>query len=439
MDQNNYDIYDDFGPNEFEELFEPPAVEDYSEYQGDDKEWYGDGPPDEEEDFSEYLEDGPSDVEWYYDDNGYYAYILMNGDAQDAQYVAFKLQATNIKPIKIGKSFRPASNGIQYDWYIRVYELSNNAAIKPSKEIINHFFIETFGPPKRREDILLFEVNYLKSQLQQARDEINLNRAQISNFQVENNLKEEELRKIIRDHESFKEAAINRLRLNENEKDSRLKQIQLLNEQISSLKNQNVTNNNVDNKIVSLTEELNQQKDTYSRLIDETAELENKYQNSKEQLTEALNKKENAEYEKQHLLQKLEDREFAIKELGTKCKKYEKLNGRKDENGFARTLKALLKNIELNDASISFIYNEIENTDSVLRILEMLNNNPSEIRSERVESAEKWREIHYNLGRGGNVGRLYYTNLRLDGKYSVIVSDKNSQKFDFRRMKANWL
>jgi hypothetical protein len=448
MDQNNYDIYDDFGPNEFEELFEPPAVEDYSEYQGDDKEWYGNGPPDEEEppdygdmsgmDPSDY-ESGPYGFEWYYDDSGYYAYILIKGDAQDAQYISDKLQSTNIKSIKIGKSFRPASNGIQYDWYIRVYELSGNGSRTPSRETVNDFLIKNFGQPKRIEDILQYEIDELKKQLEHTRDEINLSRAQISKLQVENYLKEEELRKIIKDYESFKETAINGLRLIEAEKDSRLKQIQLLNDQISNLNKQNLAKNDLNEKIACLTSELSQEKDNYSRLIDKARNLENRFQDIQEKLNEAINRKENAEFEKQYLLEQLEDKESTIKSLEAKYRNYEKANGRKDEEGFATTLRALLRNIQLTKASISFIYNEIENPEGVLRFLEMLNNKPSEIRSERVESANAWREIHFNLGKNGNAGRFYYAKAQKDRKYIVIVSDKKLQKADIRRMKEGLL
>ncbi len=51
---------------------------------------------------------------WHYDDTGYYAYVLLNGD-EDLRDRAIKhLNSRGIKPLAVGRSHRPADNGERY-------------------------------------------------------------------------------------------------------------------------------------------------------------------------------------------------------------------------------------------------------------------------------------------------------------------------------------
>ncbi|HOQ03677.1 MAG TPA: hypothetical protein PKY88_00490 [Anaerohalosphaeraceae bacterium] len=67
--------------------------------------------------------------QWYYDDKGYYHYLLLNGSLRVRNMVLELLQKNGVKVLRFNKSFRPASNGLQYDWYIRISD-ENRESIK---------------------------------------------------------------------------------------------------------------------------------------------------------------------------------------------------------------------------------------------------------------------------------------------------------------------
>ncbi|GIV81332.1 MAG: hypothetical protein KatS3mg051_0686 [Anaerolineae bacterium] len=63
---------------------------------------------------------GPPHLQWYYDDKGYYAYILLNSSEVEWREVQNLLEQHQLRVLLAGPSHRPASNGRQYDWYIRI-------------------------------------------------------------------------------------------------------------------------------------------------------------------------------------------------------------------------------------------------------------------------------------------------------------------------------
>jgi signal transduction histidine kinase len=68
----------------------------------------------------------------FYDDSGYYSYVLLNGSAIDFQ-LAQTFLANKYKILHWGKSYRPASNGLQYDWFMRI---SDSAGKHPPRDTV---------------------------------------------------------------------------------------------------------------------------------------------------------------------------------------------------------------------------------------------------------------------------------------------------------------
>ena len=79
---------------------------------------------------------------FYYDPDGYYAYVMLKGDEEFLQKVLAVLKKNGVDCPRYGKSMRRASNGIQYDWFIRVF-IANRQF--PTREQIDRIFEEKFG------------------------------------------------------------------------------------------------------------------------------------------------------------------------------------------------------------------------------------------------------------------------------------------------------
>ena len=58
--------------------------------------------------------------QWFYDNESYYNYVLVNCSEDVFHDIVSALENADIDVLKAASSFRPASNGYKYDWYIRI-------------------------------------------------------------------------------------------------------------------------------------------------------------------------------------------------------------------------------------------------------------------------------------------------------------------------------
>ena len=89
---------------------------------------------------------------YYYDPYGYYAYVLLNATEKEVKEICDVLKRHGLSVFRYGKSYRPAANGVQYKWYIRVGE-GGNALRKPKTEVVNKVLSEAFGVMPLSEQI----------------------------------------------------------------------------------------------------------------------------------------------------------------------------------------------------------------------------------------------------------------------------------------------
>ncbi|MGQ9816164.1 MAG: hypothetical protein ACUVR3_13645, partial [Candidatus Roseilinea sp.] len=85
--------------------------------------------------------------QWFYDDSGYYSYVLLNAPEAEYSKVQQILKDSGLRVLLAGRSYRPASNGIQYRWYIRV---SDEAGEHPSLNRIEQV-LAAYEPIKGEE------------------------------------------------------------------------------------------------------------------------------------------------------------------------------------------------------------------------------------------------------------------------------------------------
>lgn len=92
---------------------------------------------------------------FYYDYHGYYPYVMLNGDAATRQKVVEELQDAGLSCSRVGRSRRPASNGIKYDWFIRVFDPSTRQ--KPDKAKVEKILYRFFGIEPVEEQVKRYQ------------------------------------------------------------------------------------------------------------------------------------------------------------------------------------------------------------------------------------------------------------------------------------------
>ena len=82
-------------------------------------------------------------------DSGYFAYLLINGTRESVNAVGVReLAKENIRPLMVGQSYKPASNGVQYEHYARIIEVGRKYGEnqKPDRDkverIVNRLIIQ---------------------------------------------------------------------------------------------------------------------------------------------------------------------------------------------------------------------------------------------------------------------------------------------------------
>ena len=68
-------------------------------------------------------------TDWYIE-NGFYSYLLLNGGEHICNDVLKLLEENNISWLRSSKSIKKASNGLQYDWFIRLDDDVDTLALK---------------------------------------------------------------------------------------------------------------------------------------------------------------------------------------------------------------------------------------------------------------------------------------------------------------------
>jgi hypothetical protein len=86
---------------------------------------------------------------WHYDDTGWYAYVLLNGDKALRDATADELRRAGISYLIPGRSHKPADNGKRYEWYVRVGYVQEH----PSAQIVGDALAKVQGLiPDRPEE-----------------------------------------------------------------------------------------------------------------------------------------------------------------------------------------------------------------------------------------------------------------------------------------------
>lgn len=336
------------------------------------------------------------DIDWYYDNTGYYSYIMLRArnrtiSDDDVRRVVYKFQEKGIRFPARGKSFRPADNGIQYEYYIRL-------GINEEISEINFALIKS----------ALDEIIVANKNIELTQQDVEVYEAKIKDLS-----------------DDLLDA------LHKSDQISKLLQIEV--EKSHSFRNEI---NKLSPQIAQLESERNQfrlslhkESESYNEIL---VSIENDRNRKIEEL-ELKSQKESEQFQKEII--KLEQYQLEIEEFKKKQRNFSgKPNKNEREKEFSKILEILLPNLDIDKGSISFMLHEIRDYKFILKKLLTLNQNPRDVRPKNVGSKLKWLEISKVSNGESDKSRIYYQKSNDTGKYDVRVSDKDDQNEDIKKL-----
>lgn len=310
-------------------------------------------------------------LEYFYDNHGYYSYVLVDCSDSLLQSIISKLRSNGFSVPRYGPSKRPASNGVQYQWYIRVFDTATGA--KPVRERVDQFFENSFEVYSTTRRVLHLEA--------ENRALVQTNQALMSTNHAL--------------HEDNKQLASKLAQLQE-----RL-DLSIRTEQERLELEQQVEEAEIYQGLYAEANEA---------LVAENEELHRQLRNTENQISILQ-----AQLEQQ-------DNEQVVR--ASRLENYP-VDG---SEGAESLLDCLLPTINLVGPSKDVLFYEIENQRPILEALHRIEARPAELRGERVESTEEWREITKG------VWRVYYR--KIGPKFDVYIGRKAEQKQDIKYLQS---
>ncbi|MEJ5260236.1 MAG: hypothetical protein WHS88_08615 [Anaerohalosphaeraceae bacterium] len=312
--------------------------------------------------------------QWYYDDTGYYHYLLLNGSLQVRNMVIAQLRKNGVKVLCSNKSFRPASNGLRYDWYIRISDESSESIKKAlsSCRVLPAKTADEKGLKKEDYEQLVRQASVWKQ------------------YNIRHKKKIAELRKQLQE----KYSEIERLR---------------------------------SGMVLETSEMLELYKEENDQLRKQKNELEKFYGEEIEKLEE-----EKRGLENQCCILQSQLDSFAGKGSDSSSDSSDCANSSDAFSVYRRTVEILLDGVELLRGSWDVLYKELhpDLIFEVWRHIKEIRENPAEWRRQwkKLHAAEDWYERHL-----GKRWRLYCS--QRNQKIRVLISEKKDQLKDLYYLK----
>lgn len=329
---------------------------------------------------------------WMYDDSGHYAYLMVTSSDETLSELRSQLAAHDFEVLAYGKSYRPASDGYQYKFYLRLGK-SNDAATRDRIEQFVRNSIALADPAPQSGTV---DYSDLFNTMTALRGEIR----------------------------------------------TLFEPIQDIHARLTDL-------NLVDSMLKQTLESVKALQHDQSRHIERTEQtivkaIENK-----------LGESDDLERLKMNLLEARDERavlETMIQELQTKIEELQtKMNTsgadttkppahttpstairHKAHLDYSKFLRVLLPKVDMLRGSEEVIFVELRDPENVLRTLERLAHEPLSVQSQRVQGANEWMKVNFSTGED-NSGRLYY---RRNGELmQVLISKKPDQERDIRYLR----
>lgn len=337
----------------------------------------------------------------YYDGAGYYAYVLLRSSnkqspvsSEEVENVKKVLRENGISTILSGRSFRPASNGQQYEWYIRVTEKGN----KPSSAKISAVF-EALSKGEQEspdEDVESQNTqNYIKQILENVEKE------------------RQENRKLILDLQSAK----NEIKSLESDRDSLQQEMLKISQDLQRF----------EQIIQSKTEEYS----FYEKeLLEENQILKSRVESFLTENKRLHIERDNLEAQRKYYEDEFRRLDKEYKKLQSVLSK-ERISQPNTEDEFEILLTCLLPEVIFEKGSIDLLKNEIRYELALQKIKKILSGEAKPDDTIKRKGYATWFEYHFGSGQGHNNGRIYSAKGK-DGKYRILIGLKETQDEDIK-------
>lgn len=345
--------------------------------------------------------------QWFYDDAGYYSYILLNASGDQVKSIQQLLRNNGLRVLLDGKSYRPASNGVQYHWYIRV---SDESGRHPTQERVRGILT-----PYVPAEVPLPELKELTDRVAVQEEEIRKLKAMLKEKERLYQVVVQRLESVRKQKQELQ--AIYEKTQQEHRQDVHRLELRLRQIQETALKPEDVAQlrQDYEDTIQSLKRELGRKDSELTSWISnfepEIQERDQRIADLENHLLDLRNTIAVAEEEKRLLVDQFQEIRT------TREVELEKGN---PEYLFREILALLLPNVEFLAGSFDTLWREMQDPVGILRDLTSL----AELKAKRVRKAEEWMERHIE-----GEWRLYYRKCE-DSRYQVLISHKNTQEAD---------
>lgn len=385
-------------------------------------------------------------IVWYYDESGYYPYVMVMGTTDGLESIKASLTSSGIRCLLSGKSHRPADDGRTYNFYIRVAESIAGKLTRPAPHRISQA-LQGF-PVTSRVDMqvqkVLSELSSCKLQLQRecearkgAESILDTAKTQISRHHEELKTRDNEIRRLTDRLQTLKKVALERI---EKVREDYQNQI-----------------DNLETRLPNRSDPIAGTDEAQIRvkLLSENAALKSNEVSLQVQLTEAMNEWERSDAERTRLAAELKEMEntkqHVIAELHaiksemaapptnnrTEEDGIQKAPSRMREGEFETLLNCLLPRLKFIPGSTSYLFHEISDFRNALEKLALINWNPDSVRNTvGVQGAPGWWRIRFSTGDSYR-GRIYYRSEPERRTVKVLVSDKRLQNRDTKRLRKH--
>lgn len=357
--------------------------------------------------------------QWFYDDAGYYSYVLLNASEDQAKNIQQILRSNGLQVLFAGKSYRPASNGVQYQWYIRV---SDESGRHPTRERVNGIFA-TYEAIEVKGVVPEAELRKLADKVTAQGEEIRRLGTALSEKERQYQIAAQRSESVRKQNQELR-AIYEKAQLELQECRQRIHPLELRLRQIqeTTLKPEDVTQIRRDYEytIQALRQELEDKEKELASWISnfepEVQEQEQEMTALRNQMLDLQNQIAIVEEEKGQLIDQIQEIR-AAREVEPEKENPEYL--------FRETLSILLPDIEFLGGSFDTLWREMQDPIDVLQDLTKL----AQLKAKRVRGADEWLERHI-----GSEWRLYFRKCE-DSKYQVLISHKNTQEADIDWLK----
>lgn len=368
---------------------------------------------------------------WRYDNTGYYAYVLLNGNEALRDEVIAGLKAAGISVEKANRAGRLADNRKRYEWYVRVSKGSGAGRRRhPERHVIARVLerIPGYEPDEPKEFLeYLRRTSELEGELAGLKADLGRKDVLLSRRLEKNRALNEALEKRRRGWAMLHDKYVR-------SQDEVAKLVRRARDLSAELEELRAKGSSRDKDVAQLSATLREARSDldgwlaeHDRLLLRREEDERATEELLEDLQESKEELASAQEELDATRERLEAMERERQETEQKSR-VRRVPRKRFMSRFGELLSSLLPNLRFHNGSIDVLCFEFRKPTKALEVLRILDSNPGSLKSERVEGRPKWKEERF--GTGGDVpGRLYYRQVD-GGLYEVRIGDKGSQKKD---------